>query len=449
MLLNCNLRLLPISLLVIAIGCRERQGESDAAVEAAKKQVAAIASGSATAEQGNAVDSTVPTADTPALESQAGHPIDQLPQGKRYRAAVRAIDHGDVETADKIRQDLAADPQYSALATAIQAFLFIKQGKLDEALHLAEEISAIPVMQCESYVIAGEVYQRENRLSEATAAFENALAIDPQHIRAHRWLGAIYYDTGAMRWATTQLRAAAELDPTDTNSLLLSAKIFQDYEQYQEAISDYRAVLTRKLPPELALHAKAKLAECLIKLRKLDEAEQALEDCPPSPAVVASQAAIAEAKGDLEQAVQLAKDALEHSPDNRSAAMTLGRVYLSERKWDEALPVLEHMVEKAPYDHEPRLLYGRALVGAGQRERGEAQIKQATELKDTFLKFADLHQEAIKNPEDVSIRMALGRLAEKLGKPQLAENWYRAALGLEPGNKEAASALEALAEQTH
>ena len=41
------------------------------------------------------------------------------------------------------------------------------------------------------------------------------------------------------------------------------------------------------------------------------------------------------------------------------------------------MPVLQRMVEKAPYDHEPRLLYGRALVGSGQRERGELQGRRS------------------------------------------------------------------------
>jgi tetratricopeptide (TPR) repeat protein len=182
----------------------------------------------------------------------------------------------------------------------------------------------------------------------------------------------------------------------------------------------------------------------LLKLRRLDEAEQALAGAPPVPGVLASRGAIAEAKGETETAVQLAQEALQRAPDNRSARLILARIYLAQRKWDAALPVLEHMVDNAPYDHEARLLFGRALVGSGERDRGETEIQRATELKNTFLKFADLHQEAIKNPEDVAIRISLGQLAEKLGKPQLAENWYRAALGLDPGNKAAADALQLL-----
>lgn len=434
-----DLKWMAIGLAILGTGCRPSSAPSDEAAEAAKKKVAAIAGESATGEQAAAPN--LPFAEGTAPVAQGIHPIDQVAQGKRYRTAVRAIDRGDLATAESIRKELSTDPQYSPLATAIQGLLFVKQGKLDEAIHIAEEISAIPVMQSEAYVIAGEVYQRENRWTEATAAFENALAMNPEHVRAHRWLGAIYYDTGAMRLATTHLRAAAKLDPSDVNSLLLSAKIFQDYEQYQEAINDYQTLLQRTGSADITLLAKAKLAECFIKLRKLDEAEQVLRDAPPVPGVLASRAAIAEAKGQEETAVKLAKEALKQAPDHPSAGLILARVYLSQRNWNEALLVLQRMVDKAPYDHEPRLLLGRALVGSGQREQGEAEITRATELKNTFLKFADLHQEAIKNPNDVSIRIALGRLAEKLGKRKLAENWYRAAIGLDPTNQEAADAL--------
>lgn len=385
--------------------------------------------------------------DTLLSDSQAAatqHPIDAIAQGQRYRQATSALDRGDFETAQSIRLGLAGDPQFSPLASAIQALILIKQAKYPEALKIAEDISAIEIMQPEAYVLAGEIFLRENRLTEATDAFQRALELNPRHARAHRWLGVLYYDTGAMRLATDELRAAAAEDTEDTNSLLLSGKIFQDYEKFNEALEDFQAALQRtEVQPAKTLIA-LRVAECLAQLRRLEEARQILEGLPPLPGVLATRAVVAESGGDFEQATQLAKQSLEIDPTNQTASLLLGRIYITDRQWDLALPLLEKLVQKHRHDHESHLLYGRALVGSGNREQGQQEIELATQLKDTFLKFADLHQDAIASPRDTAIRLELGQSAERLGKPELALSWYRAVLGLEPNNQAAQAAIERL-----
>ena len=322
--------------------------------------------------------------------------------------------------------------------------MLAKRGQLPQAMKLAEDLSELQVMQADAFVIAGEIFQIQHRLADATAAFENALAQNPEHVRGHLWIGTIYYDTGAMRLATEHLRRAAELEPSEVNALLLSGKIHQDYEQYDDAIADYRLALQRIEDASKRLPVEVRLAECLVETRRGAEAAQVLADAPAVPAVLACQASIAEAAGDFTKAIELAEQALKSNPENATAGMVLGRVRLTELAWTEAIDALQPLVDAAPFDHEPRMLLGRALIGAGEKERGEAEVRKATELKEAFLKFADLHQEAIRLPNDSSLRVQLGQLAETLGKQELARSWYRAALGLEPENADAKAGLERL-----
>jgi len=387
------------------------------------------------------------TADTTMDNGRFSHPIDQEPLGRRFRDATRALDLGDFESAEKIRLELKqSSSQFQPLATAIEALILVKRGQLDQALKIAEDLSTFQVMQADSYVIAGEVFQIQNRLLEATNAFSNALELNPEHVRAHLWIGALYYDTGAMRLATDHLRKAAELEPTEVNALLLSAKIFQDYEQYNDAIIDFRKALERVATDQLRLTVQVKLAECLCEIRELKQAIEVLDGTPEVPAVLACRAAIAEANADFDSATSLSRRALAASPANLVAGMVLARIQLTERNWLDAQQTLEPLVEASPYDHEPRLLLGRALLGAGDTVRGQEEIQQATTLKDNFLKFADLHQEAIRNPEDAKLRVELGQLAESLGKNNLARSWYRAALGLEAAHPQALAGLKRLSQ---
>jgi len=425
-----RLVMLMTSLWVYA-GCSDKKPVSDPLAEAAKAKISEIAANPATTVEAQASSS-----------SDGIHPIDQVPQGVQFRQASAAVDRGDFATAERIGSELATDAQFGVLSTAIRGLILAKQGKFDEAIRIAEEISAVPVMQCEAYVIAGEVFQRQNRLKEALGAFQNALELNPRHVRANLWLGAIYYDTGAMRLATNHLRKAAELDLGDVNSLLLSARIFKEYEQFDEAIRDYRELLKRDLKADVQQLVRVNLAECLVALRDLDEARITLKDCVESPSVLATRSAIEEFAGDNAAALSLAQSVLKQLPTDRATGLIAGRILLVQRDWNNALPLLERMTQSLPYDHEPRLLYGRALVGSGEKDRGEQEIRKATELKDMFLKFADLHQEAIKRPQDASLRVEIGRLAEQLGKQGLARNWYRAALGLDEQNADAAAALK-------
>ncbi len=420
-----------IPCLVAYSGCRESKLPNDQLAAAAKAKISEI------------VSNPPSKVDAPSSVSNDGiHPIDQVPQGKQFRLASSAVDRGDFAEAERIGSELAADSQYNVLSTAIRGQILAKQGKFDEAIRIAEEISAVPVMQCEAYVIAGEVFQRQNRLKEALGAFQNAVELNPRHVRANLWLGAIYYDTGAMRLATDHLRKAAELDPVDVNSLLLSAKIFKEYEQYDEAIRDYRVLLERVLKPDVQLLVRVNLAECFVALRDLDTARMTLKDCAEVPSVLSTRSAIEEFAGENAAALSLAQSVLKQLPTDRSTGLIAGRVLVVQRDWNAAIPLLERLTRSLPYDHEPRLLYGRALLGSGEKDRGEQEIRKATELKDVFLKFADLHQEAIKRPQDAALRVDIGRLAEQLGKPGLAKNWYRVALGLDDQNPDALAALK-------
>ena len=80
------------------------------------------------------------------------------------------------------------------------------------------------------------------------------------------------------------------------------------------------------------------------------------------------------AAGDLDAAQPLYEGVLASDPDEVAALVNLGNVHLRRRDGRRALPLFERAVELEPADPHPRLGLAMALIAAGQRDRGVAEL---------------------------------------------------------------------------
>lgn len=422
--------------LLALLGCRPHDLPTKPAVDHVDQDNAVAAAVDANANHSN---------DDGFERSPFPHPLDQVPQGLLYRRAITAIDEGRLEEADRVRQQLKDHPQFSVLSDAIAGFLLAKAGRSEAAISIAESISRVPVMRVESYLLAGQAFHIQGDWSAAIQAFRGAVSEYKDCVRAHRWLGAILYDTGAMWEAVEHLRTVSRLDRLDTRSLRLAGLIHHDYQQYEEAVRDYRQLLNRSPEAVLAREVRIELANALRELRRYADALDTLAALPDDATVLAARGACHEAAGDIDLAMQVASQAIGLDPRHAHANLIVGRIDHANRRWSEAVERLRIAVEVDPSGHESRFLLGRCLLQAGQTSAGEAEIERATQMRELTLKLAELHLEAIARPSDVDLRLQLGRLAEQLGRKNAAATWYRAALGLQPDHAEAAAAVQRIA----
>ncbi len=387
---------------------------------------------------------TVEVSQRTRIESRS--PIDSMREGKQYRAALNAIDSGNLDFAKSQQRQLKDHPTYAVLSDAIEAAILANRGDYDAAMQIAEQISRVPIMQSESYMIAADVFRGQGRWGDAIGCLQQAITINPGLARAHRWLGILHYDLGAMRQATQHLRIAADADPTDFGVLRLSARIHGEYQNYPEAILDAKMALQRNPPPPIETELRLRLADSLRQLRKCDEAIEAIADCPESAEVWACRAQCWETAGDSDRAVDACKRALDIDPDNRIANLVYGRVLAAQREPETAIQHLERALAQEPSDHEAMFLLGRAMIMGKRGEEGKTLIERSTQIKERFLKIADLHLQALENPQDVQVRIELAELTLESEKPQIAAMWYRAVLGIEPNNPTATHALKTLSD---
>jgi len=384
-------------------------------------------------------------ADSKEPQSVALHPIDELPEGKRYRTGTKALDANDLTKVREIADELLQSKDYAPLGQALEGFLLVRSGKLDEAMSLAERLSEIPVLQAECYLIAGEVFTKRLQYLAALDAFTNAAKKDPSNVRAHRWLAVVYHDTGAMNKATEHLRIVASLDPTDLRSLRFAGMIHREYEKFEDSVTDYQNALKRNPPAKVADEIRLELAESLLKLRQLEEVQQTLAAVvSKSASRSALLAESLETAGQVDEAMAAAKEALEMDSNHLRSRLVLGRLYNGNRQWDQSIECLQPVVAQYPAEHEPMFLLGRALISSGKEDEGKKWLTESKKFKDTFLKFSELNAAAVNRPQDAALRIEIGKLAEELQKVGIARTWYLAALGLDPSNVEAKEALTRL-----
>lgn len=384
-------------------------------------------------------------ADSKEPQTVAQHPIDELPEGKRYRTGTKALDANDLTKVREIADELLQSKDYAPLGQALEGFLLVRSGKLDEAMSLAERLSEIPVLQAECYLIAGEVFTKRLQYLAALDAFTNAAKKDPSNVRAHRWLAVVYHDTGAMNKATEHLRIVASLDPTDLRSLRFAGMIHREYEKFEDSVIDYQNALKRNPPAKVADEIRLELAESLLKLRKLEEVQQTLAAVvSKSASRSALLAESLETAGQVDEAMAAAKEALEMDSNHLRSRLVMGRLYNGNRQWDQSIECLQPVVAQYPAEHEPMFLLGRALISSGQEDEGKKWLAESKKFKDKFLKFSELNASAVNRPEDAALRIEIGKLAEELQKIGIARTWYLAALGLDPSSAEAKEALTRL-----
>ena len=374
----------------------------------------------------------------------AAQAIDKSPEGAVYREAVAAFDARDVQRAVELRRTLEGHPQYGALAEAIDALGLAKSGKLEDALRAAEQLSRIPAMQAESLLIAGEVFQTQGNWSQARwERFTARWSCTPTTC-APSLVGGTLLRFGSHAVGYRHLGKVAALDPTDYRPLRLCGLIRYDYEQFAESADDYRRALERCPPGPVTDEIRLGLAASLRQQQRVDEAFAALESCPETVTVLTERAMCYETAGQVDKAPRPGSPRRGADAPRRPGQPDPGQASAFS-------PPRGGCRGSAAYrpgggSHGPQTpLPPRAGPAPGRRNRrGASGTGTVAPLRDMFLRLADLHLKANGNPYDVGVRVQLGELAEKLGRLQSARTWYRAALGLDPENRQAAEAIARL-----
>jgi len=131
---------------------------------------------------------------------------------------------------------------------ANKAVKLAQAGSYDEAI--AEFTKAIQLSPNDAriYNDRGWAYYKMNRFPEATEDFSKAIEIAPKDFAGYSGRGVMLVAQNQNDAALVDLNKALELKPDDAQTLRFRASAYKNLKQYDLAIQDYTAVLSKSDP---------------------------------------------------------------------------------------------------------------------------------------------------------------------------------------------------------
>jgi tetratricopeptide (TPR) repeat protein len=318
-------------------------------------------------------------------------------------------------------------------------------GGAQTAADLAEESFARGVQLHEAGDILG-----------AIEAYKDALAKEPSRIDARSNLGAAYVRLGRYEDAIGQYRNALEADASNVRvrfnlalALYKAARIAGAAEELQRVVGSDSANRSAVLL----------LADCDLQMgadRQVIELLSPLEEALGNDRLFAYLLGTALIRQNELQHGQVLIDRLLKDGESAEAHLLLGTQYLRRADYRGALPELKRAVELNAKLPTVQSLYGRALMGTGQREEAARAFRKELQANpndfesnlylgllykndDRFDEALDyLGRAARMRPQDPGVLYALGSLHLAAGRVEAAqqalENLVQAAPAYEQGH---------------
>jgi tetratricopeptide (TPR) repeat protein len=222
------------------------------------------------------------------------------------------------------------------------------RGQWDKGiLALQKELDHSP-QSVDLHRLLAETAGRAGRLDLAIEQYRKLQSMQAASAEILLQLGLLYDAKGQFDQALTQLQAAHRMNAKDPLPLALLGKVFEQTGRRQEAIADYRESL------------------------RLD---------PENTSVMNNLAfALVETNGDLNEAMQMARRALQKSPDNLEFTDTLGCVYLKKKDTRSALQVFQSLRQRQPRNAAFRIHLAMALLDTGDVVSAHRELAAAQGL---------------------------------------------------------------------
>jgi cellulose synthase operon protein C len=308
----------------------------------------------------------------------------------------------------------------------LHAVVLYKQGHLDDALSELQQVLKVAPDNIQAQMLMGAVSYAQGNYGQAEMALSNVLGVDQKNVEARKLLALTLYREGRSRQALDTLRPAVPGTPSD-------AELTAMLQKAASATPGKPGTEASATPASSPLDAQFVPAGKALASGNATEAIRLLQAVPAGNATVEAR---------------------------RSSLLVMA--YARDNRPDQSVKTAADYAKKHPDDSSAHLLYGTALVAAGQRDKARAQYLEASRLEpkniaallslaslDTLERhYADAdgrYAAVLKvDPQNATAMAARGQVAAMQGNQAEAVKWYKQAISAAPKSPGAYIALTVL-----
>ncbi|MFT4111395.1 tetratricopeptide repeat protein [Silvibacterium sp.] len=272
----------------------------------------------------------------------------------------------------------------------------IEQKHFDQARTQLDQYLATHPDDARALFDRGYCDDAEDKGDQALAWYRKAVAADPKQFEAQMALGLALADQNSTDEAVKALQAAVALEPNPPNPAA-------------------KAQAYRTLARLLAKSDPDDARDALLAALKLTQ------ETPEDTLLTAS---IAEAEDDPTVAEQAYRQVLKAQPEDGTAIAGLAHLLISEKKFDEATPLVHSALLRDPDDPALNAQYAALLAAQGKGDEATATLEKLHTLK----------------PQDRQVSQMLADAYVSAGALDKADALYAALLSASPNDPDLLSA---------
>lgn len=320
------------------------------------------------------------------------------------------------------------------------ADLYREKGEMTKALEYQKQVfdqDPDSVNSIRRYI---DLLERTGGYEEAIKILEQRIQQEPQRTAWTMLLARMYAKSGNVDRAESILTSKIQESPDDFDLKLSLVQIYEDSQQYTKATA-YLAQLEQTLSEDKTLEETERKSSLALVYSHLGYCEQKLLNY------------------DQSTSYYLKSRDLVDPEDQARIDFYVALNYRQQKEWDKAIAALKAILERSPKDVQSWELLSLVYEEKGDTKTSDEIIDQLIHDNPAAPEFVILkaqrqqereqYQESLdylngllqKFPSSDEIYFLLGAASERLKKVDQAEEYFKKAIGINPGNANALNYL--------
>jgi len=258
------------------------------------------------------------------------------------------------------------------------------QGKYEPAASALKTAMSIRPDSTDGLVDLSIAYFHLSQFAKAVEPVQRALAADARNAAAHHMLGKSYFMMGEFEKAADELKTTLKLQPGDYDAEYTLGLAYLKRKDIASAKQLYEGMSQRLgNRPALRVLIGRAYRETGFLPESIEEFKAAIALDPKFPRVhyyLGLTYLYKDGAARMPDAMEEFKVELAANPEEYFANFYLGILYIMERKWDDAIPLLEKAVRQQPDNPDPYFHLGQAYQGAGKHQQAIAVLQKTIAL---------------------------------------------------------------------